>query len=404
MATFDLDAQPDLSLYTRDQYGRYWPVEDAHGLKIKNGQNGYDAASWTCDRDFAFAWDDLALNNQVFIFNPFGDVVWHGRLDSLTPTWSDGVSSLAGAAKGYKDSATDLKFNGQLVGTPEARIAALITGGYLPQLASDTTGLIATGLASGSTATDSSGTDDMTVWDVILKICGLGTSTNLKVVAQVWQDRRLVTRTLNMVAPTPRYIVDRANVKSINLSRTLSDIFTQVEVRYKDSIDGTLQRLLLPTGGPSAFAKALGIDYTGAGTITNFLRTKGLDLSNTYPDGTDAATATAAGQALLNELQRTSNTSDSIVIDQDYVVFDTLEGQEIPNSKLRGDDWIQINGFTPWPTEAGTGTSAGDSAITSMFLMTGAELDNDSGTLTITPESAGDLKAAILERLQGVGA
>jgi hypothetical protein len=126
-----------------------------------------------------------------------------------------------------------------------------------------------------------------------------------------------------------------------------------------------------------------------------------LDLTNIYPDGTNSATATAAGTALLNEEQRTSNTGDSIVIEADYVIFDTLEGQEIPNYKVKGDDWIQINGFTPWPSEVGTGTSAGDQAITSVFLMTAAEYDKDSGTLTITPENAGDLASVITERLQG---
>jgi hypothetical protein len=397
---FNVDDQSNLTLVVRDQVGRFLPLPNDRGSKITNGTNGYESADWTLDREFGFAWDDQGLNNQVFYYTGFGDTIFHGRLDSLTPKWEDGIISLGGSAKGYKDSATDLKFNGQLAGTPEARIAALITGGYLPQLVNDTSGLISTGLAAGSTNTDNSGTDDMSPWDIILNICKLGTSAGYKVVPQVWNDRKLITKAINTLTPTPRYIVDRANVKSISLARTLSDIFTQVEVRYKDSVDGTLQRLVLPAS-TSAIATALGIDFDGLGTVVPFLRTKVLDISSTYPDGTSSAVATAAGNALLNEEQRTSNTSDSIVIEQDYVIFDTLEGQEIPNYKLRGDDWIQINGFTPWPTETGTGTSAGDQAITSMFLMTAAEWDKDSGTLTITPESAGDLASAITERLGG---
>jgi hypothetical protein len=396
---FDVDAQNNLTLIIRDQAARYWPIYDDRGGKLKNGTYGYDSADWTLDREFGFAWDDQALNNQVYYYTPFGDEVFAGRLNSLTPTWGDGVSSLAGAAKGYKDSTSDLKFSGTLIGTPEARIAALITGGYLTQLANDTTGLITTGIASGTTATENSGTDDQSPWDVILNICKSGTSTGYKVVPQVWGSRKLITKAINTVSPTPRYIVDRANVAKISLARTLSDIYTQVEVRYKDSVDGSLQRLVLPSS-TSAIATALGVDFTGGGTITPFLRTRVLDLTGILPDGTDLTTATAAGNALLNELQRTSNTSDSIVIDQDYVVFDVLEGQEIPLYKVRGDDWLQINGFSAWPSEVGTGTSAGDQAITSMFLMTAAEYDKDNRVLTITPESAGDLASAIQERLQ----
>lgn len=397
---FEVNAQNNLTLVIRDQPGRYWNVWDDRGGKLKNGTNGYESADWTLDRDFSFAWDDQALNNQVYYYLPFGDEVFHGRLSSLTPTWDNGISSLAGAAKGYKDSATDLKFNGMLTGTPEARIAALITGGYLPQLSSDTTGLITTGIASGTTSTENSGTDDQPPWDVILNICKSGTSANYKVVPQVWGGRKLITKAINTVSPMPRYIVDRANVKKISLARTLSDIYTQVEVRYKSSTNGSLQRLNLPPS-TSAIATALGVDFTGGGTITPFLKTRVLDLTGILPAGTNLATATAAGNALLNEIQRVSNTSDSIVIDQDYVIFDALEGQEIPNCKLRGDDWLQINGFSPWPSEIGTGTGAGDQTITSMFLMTAAEYDKDNRVLTITPESAGDLASAIQERLQG---
>lgn len=399
---FDLTQHNNLTLVIRDQVGRYWPLPDARGLKLTNGTNGYESAEWTLDREFGFAWDDEGLNNQVFVYNGFGDEVFHGRLDSLTPTWRDGVSSLAGSAKGYKDSGNDLKFNGQLVGTPEAQIAALITGSYLRQLISDTTGLIVTGLAAGSTSTDSSGTDDKTVWDVILDICKNGTSAGYKVVPQVWSDRKLLTKAINTVTPTPRYIVDRANVKSISLSRSLSDTYSHVLIRYKDSVDGTLQRTYWPTG-VSPVAVNMGVDYTGGGTITNMRREYLLDLTNTYPDGTSLAVAQQAGTAVWNEITRVRNSGSSITIDQDYVIFDVLEGQEIPNWKVRGDDWIQINGFTPWPTDAGTGTSAGDTTITSIFLMTAAEYDVDTSTLTISPESAGNLAGAIVDKLAALG-
>lgn len=390
----------NLSLVTRDQVGRWWNLWRHRGGKIRTDAYGFASADFSLDRDFAFAWDDIGLNNQIFFYSPWGDVAFHGRLDAITPTWQDGVSSLVCIAKGYRDSAADLNFNGTLIGTPQAKIAALISGGYLPQLSSDTSGLITTGIASGTTATPNSGTDDQAVWEVILNICKSGTSTGQKVLPQVWDDRRLITKAVDMISPSPRYIVDRRNVSKISLSRTLSDTYTQVEVRYKDSVDGSLQRLLLPSV-PGAIALSLGIDFTGGGTVTPFVRTRILDITGILPDGCDAATATNAGTALLNQEQRVKNSSDSIVIERDYVIFDQLSGQEIPGWAARGGEWLQVNGFSPWPSEIGTGTSAGDKTIQSMFFISGTEFDIDSRVLTVTPESAGDLASVISDRLGG---
>jgi hypothetical protein len=167
---FDLDNQSNLTLVVRDQVGRFFPLPNDRGSKIKNGTNGYESADWTLDREFGFAWDDQGLNNQVFYYTGFGDEVFHGRLESIAPTWESGICSLNNSARGYKDSTADIKFFGSLIGTPEARIAALIAAGYFPQLSTDTSGLITTGIASGTTATDNSGTDDKTPWDMLILI------------------------------------------------------------------------------------------------------------------------------------------------------------------------------------------------------------------------------------------
>lgn len=390
-----------LTLMIRDQVGRFWTIRDDQGGKIKNGLYGYESADWVLDREFGFSWDDIGLNNQVFYFTPFGDEVFHGRLDVVAPTLSDGIGSLANQANGYKDSGTDITWaGGSLTGTPEAKIAALITGSAFLQLTTDTTGLVTTGIASDTTSTPNSGTDDITAWDFVLQICRSGTSAGYKVVPQVWGDRRLVTKAINTVNPTPRYIVDVANVRRTSLKRTLSEIYTQISVRYKDSADGSLKHLYLPAT-PSATTQALGVDYTGGGIITDYWHRHVVDITSLYPDGCTAAQATNVATALLNEEQRVRNTTDALVIDVDYVIFDVLEGQEIPLCQFRGDDWLQINGFSPWPTDVGTGTSAGDQATTSLFLVTGAEYDITNHTLTITPESAGDLASAIMEKIQG---
>lgn len=396
-----IESGEQLTLATRDQAGRFWNIGSFRNGKIRTDKYGFLSADFTLDEDFATPPEEVGFDNQIYFFNCWGDVMFHGRLDVVTPTWNGLEANIPYTAKGYKDSATDGKFNGTLIGTPEARIAALISGGYLPQLSTDTTGLITTGIASGTTATNNSGTDDMTPWDVILNICKSGTSAGLKVLPQVWEDRKLITKAVDMVTPTPRYIVDRANVKQIALSRTLSDVYTQVVVRYKDIADGSLKRLVVPAS-TSAIATALGVDFTGGGTITPFIRTRVLDISNILPDGCDAATATAAGTALLNEVQRVSNVYQAIRIEQDYVIFDRVEGQEISNVEVRGGEWIYTNGFSVWPNDAATGSPAGDKTIQPLFFISGTEVDLDDPdfAVNVVPESSGDVADAVNERLE----
>lgn len=393
-----------LTIVVKDQIGRTRNIYKARGTKFSTSAYGYETLDFTLDQEFSFSWDDIGLNNQLFFYDAWGDTLFHGRVDIIKPTGikKRGKSSNYYQAKGFRYSASDLKFSGTLIGTPEARIAAVITGGYMPQIKNDTTGLIATGIASGTTATDNSGTDDKAPWDVILDICKSGTSLGYKLIPQVWgDDRKLITRAINTVSPTPRYVVDRAYVAGLEPQRSLSDIYTQIEVRYKDSGDGSLQKLMVPSS-TSATATALGVDLTGAGTITPFLRTRILDLTGIIPDGCDATTATNAGTAMLNEQQRINNKgriSGALTITRDLVIFDTLEGQFARNYKVRGGEWIGVSGMTPWPTEAGTGTSAGDTTIESMFFMSGTEYDKDNRTLSITPETASDLANAIDEKL-----
>lgn len=392
-----------MTIVVKDQVGRSRNIYKARGTKFSTSLYGYETLNFTLDQEFAFSWDDIGLNNQLFFFDAWGDTLFHGRVDVIKPIGikNKGKSSSYYMAKGYRYSASDLKFTGTLTGTPEARIATIITGGYMPQLTTDVTGLIATGIASGTTATDNSGTDDKAPWDVIIDICKSGTSAGYRVIPQVFGGRKLITKAVNTVNPTPRYIVDRTYVAQIEPQRNLSDIYTQIEVRYKDSADGSLKKLMVPSS-TSATATALGVDLTGAGTVTPFLRTRILDLTGIIPDGCDATTATNAGTALLNQQQRINNTSrisGALQVTRDLVIFDTFEGQFARNYKVLAGEWVKVAGMTPWPTETGSGTSAGDAAIESLFFMSGTEYDRDNRTLSITPETATDLESVIDEKL-----
>jgi hypothetical protein len=209
--------------------------------------------------------------------------------------------------------------------------------------------------------TDNEGTDDQPIGDIILDLCAKGTSvTYQRVIPQVWEalgsDGKPVLSTAILPAfVSTRYIVRLANVKSFSLRRSLSNIQNRVRVRYKLDTDGTLAKSVR---NDTASQSNLGVDFTGGGTITNFIRVGNYDVSNNY--SANATNADRLGDTILNRLKRVSNQSQAIVIEKDWVIFDVQTGQEIPNWAVRAGQWLQIPDLFPRGSESGTGTNSGD--------------------------------------------
>lgn len=381
-----------LRVFTADSAGKHWPVLDATGITFTTKENGFDSCNFTLSRAFGVAWEDIALNMQVLVYNNRFDVAWHGRLESITPTWQNGKSNVKIVAAGYWYSAFDLTVSGTVTGTtPEACIKTLMTTSYLLQLSTTQTGIATTGVTGYNFTTGNGGTDDIRVGDAILAICKQGDSSNNRVFPYVLDtlgaDGKplLNTKALNAASPTARYVVRRANVASISLSRSLSMVKNRIIVRYKDSTTGALNR---STQNDTSSQGNLGIDFTGSAGTTNFIRSEVLDISG-LQGGTTSTIANNTANARLNETKRVRNVaSQAINLVQDYVVFDTTEGQEIPLWKVRAGYHIQIPDLLPRVSEAGTGTSAGDYALATTFYITQTSYNAQTGALSITPEQS----------------
>jgi hypothetical protein len=84
-----------------------------------------------------------------------------------------------------------------------------------------------------------------------------------------------------------------------------------------------------------------------------------------------------------------------MTITQDYSVYSVAEGQEIPLSRVRAGKFIQIPDLFPRPASTGTGTSAGDASLSTIYYIVQTSYDAIAGKLTITPELSSALQDLI---------
>lgn len=377
------------TLFTRDAKGKYWPITDATAIIFTTKETGFDNCQFTLAREFAVAWDDISLNMQVFVYNARGDVAWYGRLENITPTITPNVKI---TAVGYWYSAYDLTTNGTISGaTPEACLKSLLSTTYLPQLSTTQTGIYTTGITGYSYNTPNAGTDDLRVGDIILALCKVGDSSNNRVIPAVWgtlgADGKplLTTKALSYSVPAPRYILHRNGLKGLSLSRSLSLVRDRVIARYKSSSNGALAR---STQNDTSTQAELGIDFTGGGTVTNYIRTEMMDISG-FTTGTTSAIADATATARLNEVSRLRNVANqALTVSQEYSVFDTVANQELPLWSVRAGNFVRVPDLFPRASEAGTGTAAGDYSLATVFYITQTSYNVQNATLSITPEQS----------------
>jgi hypothetical protein len=95
------------TLIIRDQYNRAWPVRRDKGTKFSTGEYGFEDLGFSLDREFAIGWDEIGLNNQLFYYNAWGDLLYHGRVNVIEPSKDKkGRVSIAYQARGFRDAAT----------------------------------------------------------------------------------------------------------------------------------------------------------------------------------------------------------------------------------------------------------------------------------------------------------
>jgi len=379
-----------LTLYTKDQTGFAWRIVDATSLSLKTSENGFLTLTFPLRRPFGFSYEDIGLDFQVFVYSNRGDVAWHGRLESIEPSLTGKTSSMNVTAVGYWAAGYDEVKNGTISGsTPEACLATILTGGYVAQWSTTTTGLSTTGVTSYNYQTSNGGTDDLPVGDIVLQLYQAGSSSSQRVVPAIWENRQLVT-TILASPPSPRYLVRRRNVAGIGLRRALSSVSPKVLVRYKDA-NGNLQRVNV---ADTATQNNLGVDFTGGGTVTTYNRTQIVDITG-LSNGTSSTNATSLANSKLAVSKLVKSDSQAINISKKYCVIDLVEGQEIPLWKVRSGYYMQIPDLLPRPAEAGSGTAGGDAALLTTFYITQTEFkytgaaDNDM--LTITPEASSNI-------------
>ena len=387
-----------MTVKTRDALGKYWQIADALGVTFTYKPTGCDTCTFTMLREFAFAWDDIGLNSQLIIDNKAGDRAWYGRVESIAPTLQGDLAVIQVAAQGYWWSTYDLTVQGTVSGTtPEGILTSLIGATYLPQLSTVATGLATTGVTGISYQTGNTGTDNTRIGDAIAAVCSYGDSALKKVRAYVDATLgsdgkpRLNTVVVNTVTPSPRYILRRANINGIGLSRSLSLVRNRVIVRYKDSTSGAIANR--PARNNTTSQGNLGVDYTGSAGKTNYIRSEILDMSG-LQNGTTSAIADNSGDVKLNEVSRIRNiATGAITVTQDYVVYDTVETSEIPNWKVKAGYYLQIPDLFPRLSSVGSGSLAGDVMLETTFYISETKYDCDTGQLSLTPEVASDLRS-----------
>lgn len=385
----------ELQLFVYSLNGVVKKVVDAQDEVIENNEQGFFQSTWTLKRDFSIAYDDIGLNSMVVWRSPRNDRVWQGRLIGIELRYdATGGNAINVVAQGYFGSAYDLTINGSLSGTTEQKLAALITGGYLPQLVNDTTGIVAAGISSSYPwSTANGGSDDMRVGDAILDIAKTGTSDSQRYLTQVWLDRKFVTTTVNMSTPVARYKVKKNNVQSIVLRRNLNDIANLVLVRYKQA-DGLLYRASRPD---TASQNLYGIDYTLSNSYlanrTPFVRSQIMDITGL--DATTPANAALAGDTRLAQVKRLRNDSDAITIVNDLSIYDTVLGRYVSKFEVKAGNWLEVTDLFPRLSSGGAAIAGADPVYQNMFYITSARYELSSGTLTLTPERSSDLASQI---------
>lgn len=379
-----------LTIWTGDNNAQTWQLQDATGLRIATTENGFSMASWKLHREFGVAWPDVGLNYFVTIYGPRGfDIAWQGRIESVEPTYNNGVAALSCSATGFWASLGDEYYYGTLgtSTTPEALLQTAI--GLMANIAINYTGLTVTGVTGIDYRTGNWGTDDETWSEIVQKICDFGTNIlTQRVVPAVWDNRILSTSIVTTVNATPDYIVSRQHIVSTGLRRSLSSVKNRVTVRYNNGGDLT-RSTVNDTTGQAALATA----YPVAGLLglrTNFIRTRIADYTGL---GTNLSSSTVSDRAniLLNNSKRVKTDAQSIVVKADYVILDNVSKQEIPLWRFRAGKWLNIVDLFPRLTRTGSGASNADAGITTTFYIVGTEYDAESGSLTLTPESSSNL-------------
>jgi hypothetical protein len=379
-----------LNVYTQDSSSKRWPIGDIKSLTIDTIENGFYQASMGLSRPFGIAWEDLALNNFFKIYNSRSDSIWEGRLESIEPAFQNDNESLNVTAMGLWASTYDLPYHGSLgtSATPEAMITALSSGGYLPQL--NGYSLLTTGVSADKYQTGNNGTDDEKPGDIIQAICAAGVytlgspDTTKKVIPAVWTNRQLTTSAITIVSPTADYIARRGSVKSAGLRRALSSVYNRVTLRYKDT-SGNLTRV---TVDDTTVQSNLAANY-GSGAVS-YIRTWVADYTGLGNISTTAATNRA--NIILSQRKRVTTDSRALTISQDYSVYSVAEGQEIPLCRVRAGKFIQIPDMFPRPTASGTGSTAGDASLSTIYYIVQTSYDAVAGKLTITPEQSSKLE------------
>jgi hypothetical protein len=381
-----------LNIYTQNQAGKLWPISDIKSLTLDTIENGFYQTSMGLSRPFGVAWEDLALNNFFKAYNSRSDSIWEGRLESIEPAFQNDNDSLNVTALGSWASTKDIPFHGVVSSsaTPEAMIATFLNSTYLPQLSTSTAGLLTTNVTGDKYQTGNYGTDDEKVGDIIQAICASGIYSGgvldptRRVVPAVWAGRQLITSAVTIVNPSPDYIARRGSVKSAGLRRALSSVYNRVIIRYKDST-GNLARVTVDdTTGQSTLAA----NY-GSGAVS-FIRTWVADYTGLGPISTQAATDRA--NIILSQRKRITTDSRALTITQDYSVYSVAERQEIPLCRVRAGKFIQIPDLFPRPSSSGTGTSAGDASLSTIYYIVQTSYDAIAGKLTITPEQSSNLE------------
>jgi len=381
-----------LSIKVTDQNGRVWPTQKPQGLVIKNTENGYAEANWSYDRSFQAYYSDLAsfanvrIDNSSWIYNTTG-TQWQGWLVGPTSELQGGIERVSAQALGYWATLNFLKRPSSLAtGTPESQIALLFSGGYLPHLLNDTTGLAVTGVASNIFNTNN-GTTFEFVADIVRDLCNRGTSTGLRVVPSVWENRKLVT-TILPATPAPRYKVDVKWVESMTLHRSLLTVYNRVSVLYKNNVGTTVFINVDDTTTPSSQTR-YGFNY-GAGAVP-FIRQYVADITSMGNMPSAVQPTDYANQYLAKYARLRNIATNAITLKPGALVMDTVLGRTMPLFAVRAGTYFQIQGLYPRPTSGGTGTQAGDGGTDKYFYVSATEYNHDSGKLALSPEVKTDL-------------
>ena len=372
-----------LSVITTDINNNNYLLSDLIDPLLTSNENGFFTFNAGSTRDFNGSYQDLSLNCFLGVFPEYGDFesAFEGRFEGTEPS-IDGMNNRLGIhASGYQSTWNDGNFNGELTGTPEGIISQLFSGGYLPDLVSDSTGWLTTGLASRTVKSDDWGSGDVKPGEVIKYVCDLGDSSNNEVIAQVFEGRKLTTKAINYVNPVPRYTVSRANVLAMGLSRSLLAIYNRIIVRYTD-LNGVLQRYPYddPNGSDQTFKSSFGVA---------FRRTAIKDITSQGPRSSADAIAVAA--VLMKQMARLQNQSSrALVISQDLVVIDNVLGMQIPNWKVRPGNFIEVPDLYPFPALAGA-TAAATGSLQTTFYISQADYRMMTGELSLIAETSTNL-------------